>query len=99
MLNFFRAASLLEGCSYLLILCVSFGLISREFVFAMGMAHGVLFMLYVVLSLLAAHKQAWSLVIWSLIFLAAFIPFAFVLVELFIKKELQKSLEGTSSPS
>lgn len=86
MLKLFRVASLLEGCSYLLILCVSLGLISREFVFTIGMAHGVLFFLYFVLSLLASHKQTWSVVVWLLVLLASIIPFAFVAVEVFVKK-------------
>ena len=95
MLKFFRIASLLEGCSYLLILCVSLGLISREFVFVLGIAHGVLFILYFVLSLLVSHKQAWSLVTWFLVFLAAIVPFAFVLVEIFVRKKLQEKASTT----
>lgn len=92
---FFRIASLLEGCSYLLILCVSLGLISREFVFVLGIAHGVLFILYFVLSLLVSHKQTWSLVTWFLVFLASIVPFAFVLVEIFVRKNLQKKASTT----
>lgn len=87
MLKLFRVASLLEGCSYLLILCVSIGLLSRDFVFALGMAHGLLFVLYVVFSLAASHKQGWSVVVWLLVFLASLVPFAFVLVEMFLRKE------------
>jgi len=90
-LNFFRVASLIEGCSYLLILCVSLGFISREFVSSIGMAHGVLFIVYVVLSILATRKQGWSIRVWLLLFLSAFIPFAFVPVELFLEKELRKN--------
>lgn len=87
MLKVFRAVSLLEGCSYLLILCVSIGVVSREFVFVLGMAHGVLFVLYFLFSLMASHKQGWSVVVWLLVLLAAVIPLAFVLVELFVRKE------------
>ena len=91
MLNFFRSSSVLEGISYLIILCVSFGIISREYVFFLGITHGVLFLLYLVLSLMVSHKQSWSVVIWLLVFLAAIVPFAFLLVEVFIRKEIQKS--------
>jgi integral membrane protein len=91
MLNFFRSSSVLEGISYLLILCVSFGIVSREYVFFLGIMHGVLFMLYFVLSLIVSHKQSWSVVIWLLVFLAAIVPFAFLLVEIFIRKEVLKS--------
>jgi integral membrane protein len=91
MLKLFRIASLLEGCSYLLILTASFGIISREFVFPIGMGHGVLFLLYFVLSLLASHKQGWSVGLWLIMLLAAIVPFAFVPVELFLQKELRKN--------
>ena len=90
MLKLFRISSLVEGMSYLLILCVSLGFISRDLVFSIGMGHGVLFVLYLVLSLLATYKQGWSIVVWLLLFLAAFVPFAFVPVEMFIQKELRK---------
>jgi len=83
--------SLLEGLSYLVILCVTLGLISREYVFTLGMVHGALFLAYFVLSLAVSHKQGWSVVTWLLVFFAAVIPFAFVLVELFIRKQTQSS--------
>ncbi|CAA0105654.1 Uncharacterised protein [Halioglobus japonicus] len=91
MLGFFRVASLLEGISFLFILSVSLGFISREFVYPIGMAHGVLFLLYLVLSLQSSHRQGWSIVFWLLIALASITPFAFIAVELFIEKELKKS--------
>ncbi|GGY56467.1 hypothetical protein GCM10011297_31590 [Bacterioplanes sanyensis] len=85
----FRLASLLEGLSYLVILCVTLGLISRDFVYVLGMGHGVLFMVYVALSFYAAHKMRWSLITWLLIFLAALVPFAFIGVELFLRRQVQ----------
>ena len=48
MLRFFRALSIVEGLSFLVILSVTLGMVSREYVFAIGMAHGVLFLLYLV---------------------------------------------------
>lgn len=96
MLKFFRIASLLEGLSYLLILCVTLGFISRELVFSIGMTHGALFVMYLLLSLVASHKQSWSVVVWFLIILAAFIPFAFVPVEMFLQKELRRKASGIS---
>ena len=90
MLKLFRIASLLEGMSYLLILCVSLGIINRELVFSIGMTHGALFFVYFVLSLFASHKQGWSVLVWFLVLLAAIIPFAFVAVEIFLQKELRK---------
>lgn len=90
MLKFFRITSLLEGSSYLLILCVSLGIISREFVQVIGMGHGVLFMLYLVFLLLSSYKQRWSVLVGVLMFLAAIIPFAFLFVEAFLQKALKK---------
>ena len=87
MLNTFRLISILEGLSYLVILSVTVGLISRDFVFVLGMTHGVLFMVYLVLSLLVSNQKGWSVLIWILLLLAAFVPFAFVPVEFFLKRE------------
>jgi len=83
-LGFFRTISLLEGLSYVAILSVTLGLLSRDYVAALGMIHGVLFMLYLFLSLQVCAKEQWSLT-------ASLIPFAFIPVELFLKKRsLQK---------
>lgn len=90
MLKTFRIVSLIEGFSYLLILCVTLGIISREYVHFIGMAHGVLFMLYLVCSLLASHKQAWSVIVWLMVICASVVPFAFIPVEFFIKSEIKK---------
>ena len=84
-------ASLVEGCSYLVILCVTLGLISRDFVATLGMVHGVLFILYVLLSLVVAYKQGWSVTVWLLLFVSALIPLAFIPVELFLRKELKEN--------
>lgn len=94
MLKYFRIASLLEGISYLIILCVTLNIISREYVFIIGMTHGALFFLYFLFSLLASHKRGWSVIIWFLVLLAAIIPFAFLLVDVFLQKEIRKSKES-----
>lgn len=86
MLNSFRIISLLEGLSFLTILSVTLGVISRDYVFSLGMLHGILFMLYLVFSLMVSGKQGWGLNVWLPLFLAAFIPFAFIPVELYLKK-------------
>lgn len=94
MLKLFRIASLLEGLSYLLILSVTAGLVSRDFVYVLGMGHGALFVLYFVLSLLASHRQSWSVFVWFMTLLAAVIPFAFIAVEVFIRKEMETKKGG-----
>ncbi|RVU82834.1 DUF3817 domain-containing protein [Leucothrix sargassi] len=90
-MTYFRAISFLEGISYLLILSVTLGFISRDFVSTLGMTHGVLFVLYFVLSLFTSHKQGWSMITWLLIFLASLIPFAFIAVEIFLQKQIKKA--------
>ena len=91
MLHFFRITSLLEGLSYLTILCVSLDIISREFIHTIGMSHGVLFLVYLIFSFLASHKQGWSVVTSLLMLLAAIIPFAFIPVEIFLQKEQRRN--------
>ena len=86
MLKYFRAISLLEGLSFLAILSISFGLVSRDFVYQLGMAHGMLFMLYLFLSLIVSNKQQWSLLIWLSLFVASIVPFAFIGVEIFLSR-------------
>ena len=85
-LKIFRLVSLSEGVSYLLILSVTLGITSRDYVFPLGVVHGVLFIAYLMLSLNVSHKQNWSIVVWLLVFLASIVPFAFIIAELFFKK-------------
>jgi len=86
MIMLFRIISVLEGLSFLIILSVTLGFIDREFVFVLGMAHGVLFVCYLIFSLIVATKRNWSLIIWLFVFLASLIPFAFIAVELYLRK-------------
>jgi integral membrane protein len=87
-MTIFRLISFLEGLSYLIILSVSAGFISRDYVFHLGMTHGVLFVLYFVLSLYTSHKQGWSLLKWLAVFLVSIVPFAFIGLELYLRKTL-----------
>jgi integral membrane protein len=90
MLKYFRIISVVEGMSFLAILCVTLGIISREFVSYLGMFHGVLFMLYIALSFVVTKKKGWSILSWIALFLASIVPFAFIIVELFLRKESTK---------
>ena len=98
MLKIFRTISVVEGLSFLMILCVSFEIISRDFVFQLGMFHGVLFMVYLVLSLLVTDKKGWSVLVWLALFLASIIPFAFIIVELFLRKESMVTNDKAHTP-
>ena len=90
MLKYFRIISIVEGLSFLAILCVTFGVISREFVSYLGMFHGILFMIYIALSFIVVNKKGWSTLSWIGLFLASIVPFAFIIIELFLRKESTK---------
>jgi len=90
MLKLFRILSVLEGISFLVILSVSFNILSREYVFILGMVHGALFLAYFLFSLFVSHKLGWSVIVWLLVLLASVIPFAFIVVEAFLRKESLK---------
>lgn len=89
MLKFFRVVSILEGFSYLAVLSVTFGFITRDFVSGLGMLHGVLFMLYLILALPVSNNQKWPLVTFFSLFIASIVPFAFIIVELFLGRHLK----------
>ncbi len=89
MLNFFRAISFFEGLSYLAILGVSFGFISRDYVSSLGMGHGILFICYMFVCMAVANKEGWPSKVSFAIFIASLVPFAFIPVELFLKKGMQ----------
>ncbi len=87
MLQAFRTISVLEGLSYLVILSVTFGVIDREYVYTLGMTHGALFILYLLSSFIVSSQKGWSLLVWVLLFLASLVPFAFIPVELYLRKK------------
>jgi len=89
MLKYFRVISTVEGLSYLTILSVAFGLISRDYVYPIGIGHGILFLLYLFLSLLVSHFQGWSLKVWLPLFFASVVPFAFIPVDRFLKRAIE----------
>lgn len=91
MIKVFRSISLLEGLSYLVILSVTLGLIDREWVFLLGMTHGVLFFLYLVLSLIVSGKKGWPVWGWLILLLASLTPFAFIPVEYYLRKTEQSN--------
>lgn len=97
MLKIFRMISMIEGLSYLVILSVTFGLISRDYVFPLGMLHGVLFVLYLLFSLQVSNKQGWSILTWLALFLASLLPLAFIPVEIFLRKNQAKNAATSAS--
>ena len=79
MKTFFRLISLLEGMSYILLLFIAVPIKywggDESYVKILGMPHGVLFMLYLVLSLLIKDDYQWNRHDMLIVCLASIIPF------------------------
>lgn len=94
MLKFFRLLSLVEGLSLITLLFIAmpakyqFG---HDFVWPVGMAHGVLWMAFVLMSLVVSHVRKWSVWAWLLALLCSVVPFGFVYLDTRLKRELAGS--------
>lgn len=93
LLKTFGAVALLEGISYL-VLFANMLLIKpnkpelyKTLLYPIGMAHGVLFIGYVLLLFLCWGKFKWSFTRLVLFFLASLLPFATFWVDNIVKKE------------
>ena len=86
MLSFFRLLSFAEGVSYIMILAISLGFLSRDYVSMVGMTHGILFMVYLVVLAIVSEQAGWSKKARVGLFLASIIPFAFISAERFLRK-------------
>lgn len=79
MLKTFKIISYLEGISFLLILFVSMPLKyiwgMPEANFVIGMAHGVLFLLYIALAVAVKQLLNWSFKTFIIVLLCSIIPF------------------------
>ena len=90
MLKFFRLLSLVEGLSLVTLLFIAmpakyqFG---HDFVWPVGMAHGVLWLSYVLASLVVSHLQRWSVLAWVGALVSSVVPFGFVLLDRRLKRE------------
>ena len=75
----FRIIAFLEGVSYILLM--TFGLYFKyqlnddSYVKLLGMPHGILFILYIVLAFLLRKKENWNFLNFSIILFASLIPF------------------------
>ncbi len=93
MLNIFRKLSIIEGISLILLLFIAmpakyyFGFPSA--VWYVGMAHGLLWIAYVIGSFVVSHQQKWSIGFWLVVLFASITPFACFLLD---KKLLEKKL-------
>jgi integral membrane protein len=75
----FRYLSVMEALSFLLLLFIAMPLKyiwnMPEYVRVVGMAHGVLFVLYIVGSYVMYEKLNWSFKVWAIVMVCAVLPF------------------------
>lgn len=85
MLKFFKIIALLEGLSLLLLLLfampMKYILDQPEYVKHVGMAHGVLFIGYILLAVMLKIELAWTWKKFGIISIASVIPFGTFYVE------------------
>ena len=79
MTSFFKIISFLEGVSYILLLLIAVPIKyigGNEFwVKILGMPHGVLFILYIIMACIIKKEQKWSNKEFLIILIASLIPF------------------------
>jgi integral membrane protein len=79
MKNTFRIISFLEGVSYLLLLFVAVPIKYFQgdvsYVKMLGMPHGILFMLYLIVAILLKKEMNWNTKNLGIILLASILPF------------------------
>lgn len=90
MKNIFRIVSFLEGVSYLLLIFVAVPIKyfngDASFVKILGMPHGILFMLYIILAITLLKSMKWDFKTVIIILVASILPFGTFYID---KKYLQ----------
>ena len=92
MLSFFRKLSVVEGLSLIVLLFIAmpakyhFGYVDN--IWQVGMTHGILWLIYFVVSLVVSHQNKWSVMFWLVVLFSSVIPFAFF----FLDKKLKASI-------
>jgi len=88
-LKSFRLLSLVEGLSLITLLFIAMPAryqLGVDFVWPVGMAHGLLWLAYVAFSLVVSHLQRWSVWLWLLALLCSVLPFGFLLLDWRLKR-------------
>ena len=84
-LNIFRVVAFLEGLSYVLLLFIAtpikYTIGNPEYVKLLGMPHGLLFVLYIILSFLIRGDMKWNTNTFFFVLLASIIPFGTFYIE------------------
>lgn len=78
MIKFFKIVALLEGCSALLLFFVAMPLKyifkNPEWIRPVGMAHGILFTIYIIIAIMLKFEQNWDFKKFGIIVLGSIIP-------------------------
>ena len=76
---FFRVVGFLEGISYLLLLFIAvpikYLMNDPQYVKLLGMPHGLLFVLYIIMAFLIKSKMKWTFKTFVVVILASIVPF------------------------
>jgi len=79
MINIYRLTAFLEGVSYILLLFIAvpikYLLNEALYVKILGMPHGILFILYIIFSIIAKIKYNWNFRKFLVISIASLVPF------------------------
>ena len=90
MINIFKIVSLLEGLSYILLLFVAVPIKyiqnNPEYVKMLGMPHGLLFVLYIVLAIMLKYELEWKGKDFFMVCLLSILPFGTFFVGKYLKK-------------
>lgn len=93
MLAAFRAISVIEGLSLLALLFIAmpakYYFDNPSLVPLVGMAHGMLWLAYIIMGLMTAQHQKWSVLFWFMTLLLSVVPFGFIVVEWMIRRQNQ----------
>lgn len=87
MLKIFKIVAILEGISYLVLFANMLAIkpnypdLYKTLLYPIGMAHGVLFIAYIVLAVLLKYEQNWDWGKLGVILVASLLPFATFWVE------------------
>lgn len=101
MLKSFRLLSLIEGLSLITLLLIALparATLGIDFVWPVGMAHGLLWLAYVLMSLLVSHLQRWSVLMWLLALVCSVLPFGFLLLDWRLRHRAQVPAVQTATP-
>ncbi len=92
----FRLISFIEGISFLILIFIAMPLKYMAgiplAVKIVGMAHGILFILFIIALFMAANRYKWKVLTFQL-FVYSLIPFGFILIEKAIMKAPPKKLD------